>query len=34
MVLFFLMFLLFVHITRLFYREVRLISKGHVGVLS
>jgi hypothetical protein len=29
----FLIFLLFVHITRLFYREVRFIYKGHVGVL-
>jgi len=29
-----LIFLLFVHITHLFYREVRFISKGHVGVLN
>jgi len=27
------MFLLLIHITRLFYREVRFISKDHVGVL-
>jgi hypothetical protein len=32
MVVIFLMFLLFVHIAHLFYREVRFISKGYVGV--